>query len=79
MLAMLTEPNEGTIEIDGTNIHKKNVNNIKQKVGLVAEKLIMYDYLTALENLLFFGRLYDIEENILKLRIWIQKKKQLLL
>lgn len=69
MLTMLTEPTEGTIEIDGTNINNTNINDIKQKVGLVAEKLIMYDYLTASENLLFFGRLYNIEEKILKSRI----------
>ncbi|MCL5071466.1 MAG: ATP-binding cassette domain-containing protein [Actinobacteria bacterium] len=59
MLTALTQPTEGLIKIADVDI-LKNINKVKKQVGLVSEKLIMYDYLTARENLRFFGHLYDL-------------------
>ncbi len=67
MLSTLTRPTEGTATIGGYDIVKHD-NKVRQLIGLVSEKMIMYDRLTAKENLRFFGKLYNIPKNILNER-----------
>jgi ABC-2 type transport system ATP-binding protein len=47
----------------------KDDNEVRKLVGLVSEKIIMYDRLTAKENLWFFGKLYNIPKDVLNTRI----------
>jgi ABC-2 type transport system ATP-binding protein len=68
MLATLTKPTEGTAKIGGYDVLKDD-NKVRELVGLVSEKIIMYDRLTARENLWFFGKLYDIPKEELNNRI----------
>jgi len=68
MLSTLTRPTEGTATIGGYDIVKQD-NKVRQLIGLVSEKMIMYDRLTAKENLRFFGKLYNIPKNTLNKRI----------
>ncbi len=68
MLSTLTRPTEGTATIGGYDIVKQD-NKVRQLIGLVSEKMIMYDRLTAKENLKFFGKLYNIPKNTLNERI----------
>lgn len=68
MLATLLKPTEGTATINGFDVVKDD-NDVRKLLGLVSEKIIMYDRLTARENLWFFGRLYDIPPEVLKQRI----------
>ncbi len=68
MLSTLTRPTEGTATIGGYDIVKQD-NKVRQLIGLVSEKMIMYDRLTAKENLRFFGKLYNIPKNTLNERI----------
>jgi ABC-2 type transport system ATP-binding protein len=68
MLSTLSRPTEGTASIGGYDIVKQD-NKVRQQVGLVSEKMIMYDRLTAKENLMFFGKLYNIPKNVLDPRI----------
>jgi len=42
---------------------------VRKLLGIVSEKMIMYNRLTAKENLLFFGNLFNIPKNELKKRI----------
>jgi len=67
MLSTLTRPTEGTASIGGYDILKQD-NKVRQLIGLVSEKMIMYDRLTAKENLRFFGKLYNLPKNILNER-----------
>jgi ABC-2 type transport system ATP-binding protein len=67
MLSTLTRPSEGTATIGGYDIVKQD-NKVRQLIGLVSEKMIMYDRLTAKENLKFFGKLYNIPKNTLNER-----------
>jgi len=67
MLSTLTRPTEGTATIGGYDIVKHD-NKVRQLIGLVSEKMIMYDRLTAKENLRFFGKLYNLPKNILNER-----------
>jgi len=68
MLATLTRPTEGTATIGDYDIVKDD-NEVRKLIGLVSEKMIMYDRLTAKENLWFFGRLYGIPQEVLNERI----------
>jgi ABC-2 type transport system ATP-binding protein len=68
MLATLTKPTEGTATVGGYDI-VNNDTEVRKLIGLVSEKIIMYDRLTAKENLWFFGRLYDIAKEDLQKRI----------
>jgi len=68
MLSTLTRPTEGTARIGGYDIVKDD-NNVRKLIGLLSEKMIMYDRLTAKENLRFFGKLYNIPKTLLNQRI----------
>ena len=50
MLSTLTRPSNGTATIGGYDIIR-NDSEVRQLIGLVSEKMIMYDRLTAKENL----------------------------
>jgi len=68
MLSTLSRPTEGTATIGGYDIVKRD-NKVRQLIGLVSEKMIMYDRLTAKENLRFFGKLYNLPTNTINKRI----------
>jgi len=68
VLCTLTRPTEGTATIGGHDIVKDG-SKVRELVGLVSEKMIMYDRLTAKENLKFFGKLYNIPNDVLNSRI----------
>lgn len=68
MLSTLSRPTSGTAKIGGYDVLKRD-NKVRQLIGLVSEKMIMYDRLTAKENLMFFGKLYNIQKNVLNERI----------
>jgi len=68
MLCTLSNPTSGSARIAGYDIMKDPA-EVRKKIGLVAEKMIMYDSLTAAQNLRFFGRLYAIPKQKLEDRI----------
>jgi len=68
MLSTLTRPTEGTAIVGNYDV-AKNDNRVRELIGLVSEKMIMYDRLTARENLWFFGKLYGIPKETLNERI----------
>ncbi|HLI89779.1 MAG TPA: heme ABC exporter ATP-binding protein CcmA [Ktedonobacteraceae bacterium] len=59
LLAGLTQATAGTIRIAGLNM-VQDAQQIRSLVGFVAHQPYLYEELTALENLLFFGRMYGI-------------------
>jgi ABC-2 type transport system ATP-binding protein len=68
MLCTLSRPTEGTATVAGHDIIKED-NRVREHIGLVSEKMIMYDRLTAYENLKLFGKLFDIPKERLDARI----------
>jgi ABC-2 type transport system ATP-binding protein len=62
MLSALIAPTSGTAVVAG---HKLGAENeaIRRSVGILTETPGLYDRLSALENLVFFGRLYDLDAN----------------
>lgn len=68
MLCTLAKPTSGTAKISGYDL-VKDAAQVRENIGLVAEKMIMYDNLSAAENLRFFGKLYRIPKEKLEKRI----------
>ncbi|MBU0623704.1 MAG: ABC transporter ATP-binding protein [Candidatus Thermoplasmatota archaeon] len=68
MLSTLSLPTEGSAKVAGFDIRKED-GKVREHIGLVSEKMIMYDELTARENLKLFGKLYDIPNDVLNKRI----------
>jgi ABC-2 type transport system ATP-binding protein len=61
MLCTLLRPTEGSACVAGFDI-SRDPSQVRQHIGLVAEKLILYDQLTAEENLFLFGRLNNMSD-----------------
>ncbi len=68
ILSTLARPTKGTASIGGYDI-VKNDTEVRKLIGIVSEKMIMYDRLTARENLWFFGSLNEIPGEMLTQRI----------
>jgi ABC-2 type transport system ATP-binding protein len=68
ILSTLAKPTKGTASIGGYDIVKDDT-DVRKLIGIVSEKMIMYDRLTARENLWFFGSLFEIPGNVLTERI----------
>jgi ABC-2 type transport system ATP-binding protein len=65
MLCTLLRPTEGNARVVGFDIVREQ-SRVRQHIGLVAEKIILYDQLTAEENLTLFGRLNNLPEEQIK-------------
>jgi ABC-2 type transport system ATP-binding protein len=65
ILNTLVKPDEGDVIIDGVNI-KDNGETIKLIMGVVPQEIALYEDLSAYENLMFWGGLYDIPKKELK-------------
>ena len=68
MLSTLTRPTSGTATIGGFDVLKQD-NEVRKLIGIVSEKMIMYNRLTARENLWFFGNLFGMPKEELNSRI----------
>jgi heme exporter protein A len=61
IIAGLIKATDGEIKIDGMDF-KKDSYEMKQKIGFLAHNSFLYDHLTPLENLKFFGKLYGVKD-----------------
>ena len=68
VLSTLARPSGGKASIGGHDIVKQDT-EVRKLIGIVSEKMIMYDRLTARENLWFFGKLFNIPNELLVKRI----------
>lgn len=59
ILAGLTKADSGTVTLAGLDM-RQDAQQIRHLVGLVAHQPYLYEELTALENLLFFGKMYNV-------------------
>jgi len=65
ILNTLVRPDKGDVIIDGVNI-KDDGDTIKLIMGVVPQEIALYEELSALENLMFWGGLYDIPKSVLR-------------
>jgi ABC-2 type transport system ATP-binding protein len=68
ILNTLVKPDKGDVNIDGVNIKEDGV-TIKLIMGVVPQEIALYEELTAYENLMFWGGLYNIPKSVLKANI----------
>lgn len=68
MLCTLARPSAGDAKVNGYDLLKE-ADRVRESIGLVSEKMIMYEQLTAAENLRFFGNLYQMPKKKLESRI----------
>ncbi len=78
LLAGLSKPTAGTIHIGGWELPREAL-AVRAQIGLVSHKPLLYENLTARENLEFFARLYhlpDISAGIITLleRVGLAKR-----
>ena len=65
MLCTLLAPTSGKAFVAGYDVVHQ-AGEVRKRIGLVSEKLILYPRLTALENLMFFGGLYGMDRDALQ-------------
>ena len=61
MIATLSKPTAGEITIGGYRL-QDSANQLRRFIGLVSHKTLLYDDLTAVQNLHFYARMYDVPE-----------------
>lgn len=59
ILAGLSKPTAGTVTIGGWSIPEE-IAAVRPQLGIVSHQTLLYDTLTAEENLMFFARIYNL-------------------
>jgi heme exporter protein A len=59
LVANLSKPNAGDISINGYRLADA-ASQLRRFIGLVSHKTLLYDDLTAAQNLRFYARMYDV-------------------
>ncbi|HMZ88254.1 MAG TPA: ABC transporter ATP-binding protein [Chitinophagales bacterium] len=58
MISSILPPDSGKISVDGLGVYAHA--SVKMHMGIVPQEIALYDELTALENLIFWGNLYAV-------------------
>jgi heme ABC exporter ATP-binding subunit CcmA len=61
LVAGISRPSDGRVRIGGNDLQR--VPQARAAIGLLSHQTLLYDELTAWENLLFFARLYGLKHN----------------
>ena len=72
ILAGLSEPDSGLVLIDGQNIVHV-AQQARRAIGFVGHQPNLYDDLTAMENLLFFARMYGVKQQKERARLLLER------
>jgi ABC-2 type transport system ATP-binding protein len=67
MLCGLSIPSSGAATIAGFDVYKE-AERIKKNIGYMSQKFSLYEDLTVLENIRFFGGIYGLSNNLLQTR-----------
>jgi len=68
ILSNIMKADSGRIQIDGLDI-KENTSEIKKKIGIVPQEIALYEDLTAIENLKFWGKINGVAAKTLNKKI----------
>jgi len=68
MLSTLYEPTSGDATVAGYSV-KKNPMGVRNAIGVVPQDLALYEDLTAKENLIFWGQMYNLSGKALSSRV----------
>lgn len=80
LLAGLSQPDGGSIHVGGWQIPAE-VTALRAQIGYVGHQTLLYDHLSARENLRFFARLYSLDEpemriNALLSQVGLERRAQ---
>ncbi|PRB02241.1 ABC transporter [Chryseobacterium sp. MYb7] len=67
ILCGLSYPTSGTASVAGFNVYKQQ-EQIKKNIGYMSQKFSLYDNLTILENIEFYGGVYGVSRKDIKTR-----------
>ncbi|MBI2944961.1 MAG: ABC transporter ATP-binding protein [Candidatus Wallbacteria bacterium] len=67
MITGLLRPSEGTVKVLGFDVTRHPI-EVKRRVGVLPEELHLYERLTGEEYLHFTGRMYGLEESVVRTR-----------
>lgn len=65
MLCGLSVPTSGTAKIGELDVYTQK-DKIKSRIGYMSQKFSLYDDLTVLENIMFFGGIYGLRRSLLQ-------------
>ena len=68
IISTIVESDSGKVTINNLDLQKNKV-ACKRIIGVVPQEIALYDKLSAVENLQFWGSLYDVEKSLLNKRI----------
>jgi ABC-2 type transport system ATP-binding protein len=68
MLTGLLPLSEGNAWVEGLDV-RKDAEAVRERIGYMSQKFSLYDDLTVLENLTFYGRIYSLPADRMKRRI----------
>lgn len=61
ILATLTRPTSGAVRIAGRDVVREG-DRVRRCIGFLSHRTLLYDDLTAEQNLLFYSRMYDLSD-----------------
>ena len=61
LLAGVLRPDRGSVRVLGRPL-RRDESDTRRRIGLISHASLLYDGLTALENLVFYGRLYGLHQ-----------------
>ncbi|WP_080146654.1 ABC transporter ATP-binding protein [Marinilactibacillus piezotolerans] len=68
MISTLLHPTNGRVQFYGKDVFE-DARDIRSKMGVVPQEIALYEELSALENLQFFGKIHGLRGQILKEKI----------
>ena len=72
ILATLTRPTSGMVMIAGADLAKTG-STVRRQVGFLSHRTLLYDDLTAKQNLEFYARMYDLPDAAGRIRELLQR------
>jgi len=61
VLATIVKPSSGDVSVAGFNLREDAV-KVRHRIGVVSHQTLLYDDLSAYENLRFYGKMYEVPD-----------------
>lgn len=70
ILAGLAKPSKGSVKIHGAQVRDEPT---RRRIGVLGHGISLYDELSAIENLILFGKLYGLDKPAERAAFWLEK------